>query len=226
MVCRRVEIDLSMSKLSEPYDYEGKSFIDDMNQIYSKFRDEFLCKENRPTYKGKFIFFNMSKKARIKVNSILMEEELSKQERFYHIISLESKKKYIMYPCANDKAIECCSNDCTLSNALSEFKVLNRTECYYRLARINRIAEVINLANQNDENIEEWIEIEVDKKKNKVYKNFIRYKHKKDDFIVILREDRKRGQVCKYIFVTAFPLFEKENKKEYDKKYKKFIQKK
>lgn len=216
---------MDKSKLSGPEIYDGNCFITDMNKIYQSFYNSFICRENRPKYKGKFIFFNMNREIKINNGVGEINVQLQKPERFYHIISLENKKKYIMYPCANDRAIECCKNDCKLENALQDFKILNRTECYYRLARVNRIAEVIKLANNGDKNIQEWIEIERDKKGNKIYKSFIRYKHKKDDFIVILREDRKGGQVDKYQFTTAFPLFNKENKEEYDTKYNNFIKK-
>lgn len=217
---------MSVSKLSEPLKYNGECFMADMNDIYKEFWRLFLCKENRPTYKGKFIFFDMNNNIKLNNNGKEVQIKLSKPERFYHIISLESKKKYIMYPCANDRAIECCKNECKLENSIEEFRLLDRTECYYRLARINRIVEVINLANDNDIDIQEWSEVEMDKKRNKVYKSFIRYKHRKDDFIIILKEERQSGQVKNYRFITAFPLFSKENKEEYDKKYKNFINKK
>lgn len=188
---------------------------------YNMFFECFIKKESRPLYKGKFIFFNMDKDLEINTNGITTIQTLPLPERFFHIISLEDGwSKYNVSPCNNDDSIEYCKNDCKLyKSTIKEFRLINRTECYYRLMRINRIPEVISLANNNDYNIKEWTEVERDKKGNKIYKRFIRYKHKKDDYIVILKEKRKRGQVEEYSFITGFPVFGRVNKDKYDKKY-------
>ncbi len=215
---------MSKSKLSDILECEGLCFLKDMNNMYNIFHKSFLKKENRPNYNGKFIFFNMNKNIQVENNGIKISKELSKPERFLHIISLENYgKKYNVNPCGNDDAILYCKNDCNIYNSnLGEFKLLKRSECYYRLARINRITEIIELANNSDPDIQEWTEIEKDKKKNNIYKRFIRYKHKKDDYIIILQEKRKDGDIEKYDFVTAFPLFSRDNRDEYDKKYENY----
>ena len=222
-----MEIGLNRSKLSDTIQCEGLCFKKDMNDIYNIFHDIFMKKENRPLYKGKFIFFNMNRDINIMNNGIKIVQKLSKPERFLHIISLNNDgKKYNVNPCSNDDAIEFCKNECNLHNSnLSEFKSINRTECYYRLMRINRIPEVINLANEKDSNIREWTEVEKDKKNNKIHKRYIRYKHKRDDYVVILKEVYKRGVLNNYEFITAFPLFKRDDKSEYDKKYDKYIKK-
>lgn len=212
---------LGDSKLSKALKCEGVCFKKDMTLVYNLFFECFMKKENRPLYRGKFIFFNMSKDFYISTNGITVIQSLPMPERFFHIISLEDGwRKYNVPPCNNDDSIEYCKNECKLHNStIKEFRLINRTECYYRLMRIHRIPEIIELANNNDYNIEEWTEVEKDKKKNKIYKRFIRYKHKKDDYIVILKENRKNGQVENYSFITGFPLFGRVNKEEYNKKY-------
>lgn len=219
---------MNVYKVSELLQCEGLCFQKDMNCIYDIFHDCFMKQENRPDYNGKFIFFNMNKDIKVEINGIRVNKTLSKSERFLHIVSLENNgKKYNVDPCSNDDAITYCKNECNTDNSnLGEFKLLHRSECYYRLMRIHRIPEVIQLANNKDKDIQEWSEIEKDKKNNKIYKRFIRYNHKKDDYIIILKENRKNGSIDRYEFITAFPLFKRENKKEYDKKYQKYIQKK
>lgn len=217
---------MCISKLSAPLPLEGKCFKKDMEIIYQSFYETFIRKETRPEYHRKFIFFNLNQNVSISNGQMAVIQTFSKPERFLHIVSLEEKKKYLIDPCVNDDSILYCKNECNLSKALPEFRTLNRSECYYRLSRIHRIAEVLELANNNDADIQEWTEFEYNQKREKIYKAYIRYRHKKDDYIVILKEDRKSGILDKYYFITAFPLFDREDRKEYDYKYAKFISKK
>lgn len=225
---------MNKSNLSVALTCSGNNFLDDMEVVYIKFKESFLKKENRPLYKGKFIFFNMNKEFTIRNGELNESVVLTKPERFMHIASLSHNDKYTSDPCYNDSSIMLCSNECNLGRALEEFRKLGRTECYYRLLRIHRIPEVLKLANDGDKNIEEWIEEERITKRysdgkvrvNKIRKHFIRYNHKMDDYIVILKEDRRRGEIHKFDFVTAFPVFSKESKKEFNDKYNSYCMKK
>ncbi|AOY55016.1 hypothetical protein [Clostridium perfringens] len=224
---------MNKSNLSVALTCSGNNFLDDMEDVYIKFREDFLNRESRPLYKGKFIFFNMNKEITIRRGKFNENVILTKPERFLHIASLSHNDKYTSDPCYNDKSIMLCGNECDLEKALEEFKLLGRTECYYRLLRIHRISEVLNLANNCDKNIQEWIEEEKTTKRcrngrvrvNKIRKHFIRYNHKMDDYIVILKEDRKRGEISKFDFVTAFPIFSKARKKEFNDKYNNYCMK-
>lgn len=224
---------MNESKLSNPLICSGDNFIDDMQCIYSEFKDCFLDKESRPTYKGKFIFFNMDREYSYLKDGERINLTLSKPERFLHIVSLSHNDKYTSDPCYNDNSIMLCKNECSIRKALYEFKILRRTECYYRLLRIHRISEVINLANNKNEDIQEWIEEErVNKRCSdgrvrviKTRKYFIRYNHKRDDYIVILKEDKRRGEIYKFDFITAFPLFSREKKQEFNNKYSSYCMK-
>lgn len=225
---------MESSKLSKVLKCDGLCFETDMSIIYDQFYEGFLKKEIRPTYNEKFVFFNMNKELSINNNGFVITKTLLKPERFLHIVSLGNSEKYTSDPCYNDNSSLLCKNECNINKALEDFRVLNRTECYYRLSRIHRIPEVIELANNKDGSIQEWTEIEKNKVKDKngkyritnVYKRFIRYKHRMDDYIVILKEDRKSGEIYKYDFITSFPLFNKVNKREYDNKYASFLVKK
>lgn len=224
---------MNKSNLSVALTCAGNDFLYDMEDIYIKFRDSFLNRENRPLYKGKFIFFNMNKEVMARRGELNESVILTKPERFLHIVSLSHNDKYTSDPCYNDSSIMLCSNECDLGRALEEFKILGRTECYYRLLRIHRIPEVIKLANNCDKDIQEWIEEERNTKRypdgrvrvNRVRKHFIRYNHKMDDYIVILKEDVRRGKIYKFDFVTAFPVFSKDIKKEFNDKYDNYCMK-
>lgn len=213
------------SKLSKPLKFSGKCFKDDMEETYTSIKDIFIDKDKRPKYNNKFIFFDMNNKIKINKNKEEMIKVLDKPERFYHIVSIEPKLYYNINPCGNDDAIVYCKNECKYKNALEEFLLLNRVECYYRMSRLRWISEVIALANLKDPLIQEWTEVEYYKKlkkRDKIYKRYIRYAHKRDDYVVILREERCKGEIKKYRFITAFPLFIKDNKSEYTDKYNKY----
>lgn len=93
---------------------------------------------------------------------------------------------------------------------------------------MHRISEVIELANVDDEYIDQWIEVDLDKKKNKIRKVYIRYTYGNDDYIVILKEKKQRDKSIFYDFITAFPVFLKRNKQQYKEayyRYKKDLQK-
>ena len=126
---------LGDSKLSKALKCEGVCFKKDMTLVYNLFFECFMKKENRPLYRGKFIFFNMSKDFYISTNGITVIQSLPMPERFFHIISLEDGwRKYNVPPCNNDDSIEYCKNECKLHNStIKEFRLINRTECYYRL---------------------------------------------------------------------------------------------
>lgn len=206
------------SKLSPPVRYEGESIEQIIENCYVQFNEAFIKKEKRPTYLSKFIFFNMNKNVKNgQVGNYCVE--LDKPERFYHMISFEEKEKYQMYPCYNDKSYELCDNLCDIDKVSTTFKFLNRVYCLYRLSRIHRVVEVIELANLGDSNIEAWTEIELDKKRNKVFTRYIRYNCGADDYVIILREIHKKGIINYYEFITAFPVFLKSNKERFSKNY-------
>lgn len=201
------------SKLSLPQ-YPTSSTLEDMiDETAKKFDKIFMQKDSRPYYKGEFIFFN--------VNREYKGITLPHPERFLHISSIEEKEEYTIFPCNNDLSYEICTNKCDETEALNIYKNIHRSECIYRLSRVHWIPEIINLANKRDPNITAWTKKDKDKNKNLIYKRYIRYECGIDDYIVILKEKRKRNVVKFYEFITAFPVFYKRNKKQYKEDFEK-----
>ncbi|WML26271.1 hypothetical protein [Neobacillus sp. OS1-33] len=205
---------MKLSKLSPPRQLHGASILEKINNIFYEFNEIFIKKEGRPYLNGKFIFFNISTKYK--------GRSFSYPERFMHACSIIEKDTHTMFPCNNDISYELCHNKCQCNQALDEFQVINRGECLYRLARIHWVPEVIELANQKDERIRAWSQNETDSKKNKIRKHYIRYECGMDDFLIIFKEDWRNKTLVKYDFITAFPIFLKHNKEQYDKNYAKF----
>lgn len=219
---------MSKSKLSPPIFYYGDKIEEIIDSAYEEFKNGFMNKDKRPKYKGKFIFFNMNRDIKVSNQEATTEEDkyinisLTKSERFYHIISIDKKEYIQVFPCYNTPEYESCKVECETVRARGEFAYLNRVECLYRLCRIHRISEVIELANIDDGHIEQWIEEEVDKKSNKICKVYIRYTYGNDDYLVILKEKKQRGNNACYDFITAFPVFLKRNKQQYREAYNKY----
>lgn len=225
---------MDKSKLTPPIFYKGDCVEDIIDSAYEEFRNGFMNRDRRPKYKGKFIFFNMNRDIRVFNKDAIDDEDryrqitLSKSERFYHIISIDKKEHTEVFPCYNTPEYENCKVVCETVRAKGEFSYLNRAECLYRLCRIHRISEVIELANMDDKYIDQWVEEELDKKKNKIRKVYIRYTYGNDDYLVILKEKKQRGKSVCYEFITAFPVFLKRNKQQYKEaynRYKKDLQK-
>ena len=213
------------SKLTPPIFYNGDSIEEIIDSAYEDFKNGFMNKDKRPKYKGKFIFFNMNKNIKVMNKDAINEEDrytnitLTKAERFYLIISIDKKEYIQVFPCYNTPEYESCQVECETIRAKGEFIYLSRVECLYRLYRIHRISEVIELANADDKHIDQWVEIELDKKKNKIRKIYIRYTYGNDDYIVILKEKVNRDKSIYYEFITAFPVFLKRNKDQYKEAY-------
>lgn len=211
-----------MDKLKLSVYIKGTNIDEIIENTYQLFNENFIKKEKRPLYKEKFIFFDTNRF--IKNNNSSEIIELNKYERFYHIISISDKENLEVYPCYNTDEYELCEVKCETSKALGDFKHLNRVICLYRLSRIQRISEVIKLANENNKYIQQWESVKIDKNKKKTYNVYIRYTYGNDDYIVILKKKIKKEDFY-YEFVTAFPVFLKRNKQQYDKMYMKSLTK-
>ena len=202
------------SKLSGPIHYDGSNFREQMEQAMDIFYNTFLEKSVKPEYNGKSIYFDMNDQ----YNSF----KLPFPERFLHIISMgKDDDQFSVYPCQNDSAMERCETMCEIPSHYSEFYLLGRKECLYRLERINYIKQVIDLANQNDPNITQWDQSDKDKRGQRVLQRFIRYHYGIDDYIIIFRDTGKS-----YYFISAYPVVTRSKKEDYDKQYGKYLDKK
>lgn len=200
------------SKLSNPIVYEGYDYDDQLKEAMQFFYDQFLDKSIKPSYNGRFIFFDMSKKHDM--------YELPYPVRFLHITSIDDEEKYNMYPCVNDRSFELCNNRCTGDSNYNYYVVLKRWECPYRLSRIHWVREVIDLANKGDPNITEWEVVEYGNDRGKYRKRLIRYTCGIDDYLVVLKVEKKQ-----YKFMTAYPIVTKSKKLECDTGYRNYIKK-
>lgn len=198
------------SKLSPPRIYAGESIKEMFEAGMDNFYNIFLKKEVKPKFDGKDIFFDMNKMYRRIFN---MPYPLS----FMHITSLDNEEKYTLYPCTNDLSYELCESKCNLDIAQASFRTYERWECLYRLHRIHWIPEIFTLVDANDEDIQITKETKNDGKK--IYTDVnIRYCCGMDDYLIVLRERKDRGD---FLFITAFPVVTKRKKESLDKLFKK-----
>lgn len=197
--------------LSQPLLLDLPTLEEKINFVIENFKGIFLNQDNRPLFKGKFIYFEMSKEFRGMVHPY--------PEKLMHIISLEDKGEMDILPCNNDFSNLICQNKCRLRHAIRDFQLLQRQECFYRMSRIHWIPEIIKLANTDTSHIKVWEEHTKNKKGKMITKTFIRYQEGLVDYLIILAHRIKKGVLVNYIFETAFPVFYERSKKQYDKSY-------
>ena len=195
-------------KLSDPMLYNGVSIEKILDEAMDNFYHSFLKEEVKPKYNSKDIFFNMNKK--------YANFTLKYPEKFLHISSLDiDDTKYDMLFCENDWAKNSCFNTCENgSSNNSNFRLIGRIECIYRINRLHWIPEIISIANSGSNNIKEWNHCYKNGKGILKTKRCIRYTDKAIDYIIIL-EESKNG----YDFITAFPVLLKSFRRRFDKEY-------
>lgn len=204
----------TISQLSNPQHYDGIDFHEQMEQAMDIFYNTFLEKSVKPEYNNKPIFFDMNKSYR--------NFTLPFPERFLHIVSMgKDDDQFSMYPCQNDSALERCETLCEKPSDYSEFQLLDRKECLYRLERIHYIKQVIDFANKGNSHITQWEQSDKDSRGQRVIKRFIRYHYGIDDYIIVFRDQGKN-----YYLLTAYPVVTRSKKEDYDKQYLKYISKK
>ncbi|WP_421663688.1 hypothetical protein [Lysinibacillus telephonicus] len=197
--------------LSKPLILDQPTLEEKISFVVENFNEIFLKQENRPLFNNKTIYFEVSKEYRGMVHPY--------PEKLMHILSLEDKGEMAILPCNNDISNLICQNKCRLRNAMLDFQLLQRQECFYRMSRIHWIPEIIKLANNNSPHIKVWEEHTRNKKGKKVTKTFIRYQEGLIDYIIILAHRTKDGLLANYIFETAFPVFYERSKKQYDRSF-------
>lgn len=200
------------AKLTRPLKLTESRDINTMiSSLYTLFNNELLDRNNRPKLLGKFIYIDCNKKIK------------SKNEIFWHVISLSEEEKFNVLPCNNDNVSLICPDNCIHKQhriELANGKL--RNICLYRGARISWIKEIIELANQGDENIKVWRTNEIVKGKPVI--NFkVRFTHETVDFLLVFVEHQdKLGKIKKYFFKTAYPLFYIKSKIRCDTEFKKY----
>lgn len=203
-------------QISSPLNFIEADLTKNLTLAIDNFRPIFLEIKDRPNFNGKFIFFDMSK-----TKGIL---SFPYPEKLMHIMSLEPKNSHTIYPCNNDIAFSYCQNQCDASCANTHFKLLLRNECYYRIARIHWIPEIIHLANTSNPSVQIWIEKNTNGRRKTSEKTYIRYQEGIVDYVIILRHVmNKDGSFSHYALISAFPVFLKRNKTQFSQAYQAFI---
>lgn len=207
------------NRLSPPKKLIGETPQEIVENVYKDFYSIFMKKDSRDFFNDKFIFFSMNKR--------FSNMELPYPERFMHLCSIRDKTKYNIFPCNNDITFTICENKCSYRKALSPFYNIGRIECPYRMSRIHWIPEIISLHNNGSAYIKKFTKQKLNPKTNLVENIiFLRYVDDQHDYVVLLVEDKDRtGKLIKYNFLTAYPVFFKRNKSEFDKLYEKELTK-
>jgi len=199
------------SKLPSPLTFNATSIEYAVESIYSYFYNNIQEKNKRPLLKGYFIYLNCSRYVQEK-NSV-----------FWHLVSLNQNESFNILPCNNCVSGMICPLNCENETTQITLGKTTRNICLYRGIRINWINRIIELTNQNDNSIKTW-------KVNHIIKNqvstrrYIRFTHEAVDYLIILEEKYKKNQEGKnefnfFNFVSAFPVFYINKKREYDDMY-------
>lgn len=195
-----------------PEKYKNKiCYKDAIYFVYNKYmKNEFFDIDKRPKLKNKFIFVDTREKNLIE----------GLPERYWHITTFRDDMEYSIDPCLdlNDRIF--CKNQkdaCSINLTVPQqnYNLENRTECIYRLRRVNRIVPIIKMANYGDERVKIWRK--KPKQRNKKDKVFLRFQESIYDHIIILLD---WGNM--YKFVTAYPVSHRLTKKDFDKNYREF----
>lgn len=188
--------------------------IDDfIEYAYSLFQLRFRNSDRRIMFRNRPIFIDYTE----------LHEE--KSITFWHIASLEgddSYNKYTQYPCQNTFSIGNCDSMCNI-NGDKCFYIKNtpRIVCIYRASFINFVYEIIKLCNEKSEFIQ-TIDSVRNVRGKRTKRIILRYKDKYYDYVIIFEPKYTEGKkdIKNYKLITAYPVFNKDDIFELDKKWK------
>lgn len=199
------EIDINLDKRS-----------DELDSSYSFFEKYFMQNANKPTFKGKPIYF-----------------EYANDNAFKHICSIDDilngdngRAKYNMYPCVNHHAHRLCNVNCSIAspNNPQAFFHENRAKCIYRAKHLPYIYYVLkNLELSNETNIKVWKNPDKRKDNRKNNRWNILYSYSNFHYHIILQEYYKNSALHSYRFITGYPLVLISEIKRLESNYKKAI---
>ncbi|MED3888009.1 hypothetical protein [Priestia aryabhattai] len=196
------------TKLSSPiYIDKAKNDKELINDLYEDFKKNLMDREKRVKLFNRDIFVDCK-------NWITYKNEV-----FWHLISLSENEKFNILPCNNCASGSRCNSNCI--EKVDEVTLTNgqkRYICLYRGIRINWVSEIISLANHGDENIKTWKK-EIKKGRRDVVQFYIRFTHDAVDYVILFEEKYKNGELSRYHFITAFPVFYINKKQEYELDY-------
>ncbi|MBQ9014171.1 MAG: hypothetical protein IJ094_11595 [Bacilli bacterium] len=203
--------------LSEPkvFNFEEK-ICHNVIKVYKEFNDKFLVKNNREKLKGDFIYVENIK-------------EYGVNKCFLHSVSIRDNEKYGIYPCTNDITYTLCNTKCS-SDSKSNIRCVvnlkqNRAICYYRLARIHWVPEIIAKANEDDVNIKMWSKTFKDKTtgRMRIKKRFVWYKCGLANYVIIFEEKYKDRRLNFLKYITSYPVFGKQTEKGFERDFRDYM---
>lgn len=191
-----------------------KELPSEFSLSYKYFKDKLLDKEQRPKaiFEGKSYFIYISEDT----------TTFGIEETYLHLISIEGDKyKKEKYPCKKGTPVDNCSVRCKMQHRdnILNFVTERRVQCINRAKQLHNIVKTIELNNSDSPLVTSW------KEKNFIsfrYQNFTKY----IDYVVIfefVKNDHHKKPYLKLI--TAYPIFEKNTKDKFDKKYHEYIEK-
>lgn len=172
-----------------------------VEEAYNAFNDSLQDKATRIQFKNNTLFVNFK------------DWVDDKPEIFWHIIGLEDNDAMNFYPCSNNPIQLLCKKNCDTLEWQVNTIAKTRLICIYRASHMPMIEEVIKLANSNNQLVKIWIDRG---------RTFIRYENGLDDYVVILEKLDKYENA--YKLVTAYPVFFRSQKKNFDRTYSRFLE--
>lgn len=185
------------SGLSPLINIDNCNDIDDIiNVTYNEFKKFYMDRDIRPnSLFGKKLIIEFANWKEYKADS------------YWHLISLDEKEYFNVFPCGNKLSDHICLGNCIYKKRqIVRYNGAIRNICVYRALRIKWVLDIIRLADQNSNKIKKW------EKNNNLY---LRYKNNKIDYVVILASKRQT-----YKLISAFPVFYINKKQEFDNDFK------
>lgn len=209
---------MNLNNLLSEIDINEDKNSDELDSSYSFFEKYFMQNENKPTFKGKHIYF-----------------DYANDNAFKHICSIDDilngengREKYNMYPCVNHDAHRLCNVSCSINspNNPKAFFHKNRAKCIYRAKHLPYIYYVLkSLELSNETNIKIWKNPDKRKDNRKNNRWNILYSYSNFHYHIILQEYYKNGDLYSYRFITGYPLVLISEIKRLESNYKKAIEK-
>lgn len=169
-----------------------------IDKCFNIFQNTISYPYSRPKLKEREIY--------VSLNPIELKAEI-----FWHIASIEQKSKLEVLPCTNDITVSICKNNCI--TGFDSIKLTNeiREKCIYRATRVNWIKPIVEMYNSSDPRVKYWEKKNSDKK----LRLYLRYQEEENDYLVIFEHKSEK----RVVLVTAFPIFYVSSRRDYDKDY-------